>query len=34
MPIDPKNNIIRAGKRKNSEKYIVAIKKTKPNDEI
>ena len=33
MPIDPKNIIIRAGKRKNSEKYIVAIKKTKLNNQ-
>ena len=33
MPIDPKNIIIRAGKRKNSEKYIVAIKKIKLNNQ-
>ena len=33
MPIDPKNIIIKAGKRKNSEKYIVAIKKTKLNNQ-
>ena len=33
MPIDPRNIIKRAGKRKISEKYIVAIKETKLNNQ-